>query len=313
MTSTTTYLTSLTVKVLRTMAKDMGLTKISRLNKADLVQVMADHMEILHMEADAMGNDLPQGTMADKLANLAYSLGVDIDGLSLNEAASHLSETYTRTNSPIPAVSTLEMPALNGEVVMEAHARYCRERGHAIHKDANGTVSAFCPRCGDNRIEMSTLVIDTPEFPMDHSQFVAWYRRFESFEAREAIEFDHAMALKMNVNSVAKDMISEARKAIKALTPTLSATKRAFEGLRDNEGTDAQIEIAYQIFLDTHRAIEEYTRSIAYIAGDHECMNSYSEIGLTDECNYGCKIYRCAKCQDETVLHNATYGCRQNS
>lgn len=136
------------------------------------------------------------------------------------------------------------------------------------------------------------------------------------------IEDAHVVALMTNETfagyreqaSVAKDMISEARKAIKALTPTLNATKRAFEEQRDAEfPSEIHTGIAYQIWIDTHRAIEEYTRSIAYIAGDHECMNSYSEIGLTDECNYGCKIYRCAKCQDETVLHNATYGCRQNS
>lgn len=44
-------------------------------------------------------------------------------------------------------------------------------------------------------------VIDTPEFPMDHQQFVSWYNRrggIESFDGFSAIEADHKEALEMN-------------------------------------------------------------------------------------------------------------------
>lgn len=43
-------------------------------------------------------------------------------------------------------------------------------------------------------------VIDTNEFPMDHEQFIGWYNRRggkESFESKDAIEADHAAALKI--------------------------------------------------------------------------------------------------------------------
>jgi hypothetical protein len=42
----------------------------------------------------------------------------------------------------------LEMPALNGEVVTEFHARICRVNGHATHRE-NGVEAMHCPRCGD--------------------------------------------------------------------------------------------------------------------------------------------------------------------
>lgn len=39
-------------------------------------------------------------------------------------------------------------PALTGSVVTEAHARLCRESGHAVHLVA-GIDQGVCPRCGD--------------------------------------------------------------------------------------------------------------------------------------------------------------------
>lgn len=42
----------------------------------------------------------------------------------------------------------LEMPALNLEVVTQAHANICAERGHATHT-VNGEIQPHCPRCGE--------------------------------------------------------------------------------------------------------------------------------------------------------------------
>lgn len=42
----------------------------------------------------------------------------------------------------------LEMPALNGQVVTEYHARICREQSHAKHT-VEGVDTGTCPRCGD--------------------------------------------------------------------------------------------------------------------------------------------------------------------
>jgi len=42
------------------------------------------------------------------------------------------------------------------------------------------------------------ITIDTAEFPMDHQQFCNWYNRHGRFnDAREAIESDHAEALRI--------------------------------------------------------------------------------------------------------------------
>lgn len=46
-------------------------------------------------------------------------------------------------------------------------------------------------------------VIDTEEFPMDHSQFTVWYNRhggIDSFDAMKALGNDHIEALEMNDN-----------------------------------------------------------------------------------------------------------------
>lgn len=46
-----------------------------------------------------------------------------------------------------------DYPALTGGVVTEAHARVCRERGHATHTvarpDGVRVWTGICPRCGE--------------------------------------------------------------------------------------------------------------------------------------------------------------------
>lgn len=45
-----------------------------------------------------------------------------------------------------------DFPAFTGAGVTEAHARYCRENGHATHVE-DGEVHPRCPRCGVERAE----------------------------------------------------------------------------------------------------------------------------------------------------------------
>lgn len=51
------------------------------------------------------------------------------------------------TSTPAPAPAR-DFAALTGAGVTEAHARYCREHGHATHT-VDGEVQPHCPRCGD--------------------------------------------------------------------------------------------------------------------------------------------------------------------
>jgi hypothetical protein len=58
----------------------------------------------------------------------------------------------------------LEMPALNGDVVTERHARYCAHNGHAAYKGESYD-EALCPRCGEflpsaEAIEKFEAIID---------------------------------------------------------------------------------------------------------------------------------------------------------
>lgn len=42
----------------------------------------------------------------------------------------------------------LSTPAINGEVVTEGHAKYCRDNGHMTYK-VDGVDQGMCPRCGE--------------------------------------------------------------------------------------------------------------------------------------------------------------------
>lgn len=50
----------------------------------------------------------------------------------------------------------LSYPAVNGDVVTEGHANYCKANGHATHV-VDGVESSLCPRCGDNKNEIPTV------------------------------------------------------------------------------------------------------------------------------------------------------------
>lgn len=50
----------------------------------------------------------------------------------------------------------------------------------------------------------------------------------------------------------------------------------------------------------------EYACTLCDIRGWH----SLDEICMADECEFGCKVYRCTRCNFEGVVHMASYGCR---
>lgn len=60
----------------------------------------------------------------------------------------------------------LSYPAVNGEVVTEGHANYCKENGHATYT-MNGVASAICPRCG------STKEVATSKIKITKAQVIA--------------------------------------------------------------------------------------------------------------------------------------------
>jgi predicted RNA-binding Zn-ribbon protein involved in translation (DUF1610 family) len=65
----------------------------------------------------------------------------------------------------------LSYPALNGEVVTEAHAAYCRTNGHAKHT-VDGIVQMHCPRCDEVimvRIRVTTNPGQITGEPMPYS------------------------------------------------------------------------------------------------------------------------------------------------
>lgn len=45
-------------------------------------------------------------------------------------------------------------------------------------------------------------------------------------------------------------------------------------------------------------------------ADPHMCKSwRWTEVGMTDDCKYGCKVIRCSDCGTEQVEHRSIYGC----
>lgn len=234
------YLSTLTVKALREIAKQIGFRIISRKRKAELIDLISAEIDACHIEA--------------------------------------IREDKIRTRQSAPKVSLMDYPVPYGRPVTEAHAKICRERGCVTYVK-NGMDMGFCPRCGE---------VTTSE---------------------EQITKEEIDSQKMATNPIA-DVIRFATEAIEALMPNLTATKLAFETLRDDESAKPHhVDLAYQVYSDTHRAIEEYRRTIAYASEEHTCATWEREIGMSG-CSYGCKIYGCEKCGESREVHNPIYGCR---
>lgn len=269
------YLSTLTVKTLREIAKRIGFRFIGRYRKAELITLIIAEINASHVEA-------------------------------IRE------NRYYGSVAPFGSkVSAMDYPAIDGRVVTEAHAKICASKGHAYFvKD--GVNQNMCPRCGESVNVMDDMHAEALRMDADREVTEDTPRMgFLSVASLSVSDSNPIAAMRMSHSDPIDDVIRFARESIKALTPTLLATKTAFESLRDDESANPNhVDLAYQVYSDTYRSIEEYKRTIAYAADDHICENNYREVAMTEECAYGCKIYRCGKCQDERTLHNATYGCR---
>ena len=51
----------------------------------------------------------------------------------------------------------ISYPAVNGEIITQAHADYCKTNGHASYT-VDGKVTNLCPRCGDTVLINATFL-----------------------------------------------------------------------------------------------------------------------------------------------------------
>lgn len=73
----------------------------------------------------------------------------------------------------------LSYPALNGEVVTEAHAKYCQDNGHASYS-LNGVSLDCCPRCGELTIDVEPEAVVNSDIP---SRSAYYNGRYEHYRA----------------------------------------------------------------------------------------------------------------------------------
>jgi hypothetical protein len=236
----------LTVKALREIAKRIGFRFISRYRKAELIGLISAEIDACHIEA----------TREDKI----------------------------RTRQSAPKISLMDYPVPYGRPVTEAHVKICRERGCVTYVK-NGIDQGICPRCGEvttteeqitteeiaetvsGGIVIAPVEIQIPAMLSEYGYSahgntydVEYNRIHEEMQNRQAMA-----NVRMSHSDPIDDVIRFANESINALMPTLNATKAAFESLRDDESANPNhVDLAYQVYADTHRAIEEYRRTIAY-------------------------------------------------
>jgi hypothetical protein len=215
--------------------------------------VMLDHVVITDATINKVGNgweitSLPIGkiemsfrTLKDAKAHmLSWFRFSYVPMLNADHSVAERETPYTgtRTIAAIKAegkISRMDYPVPYGRVVTEAHVKICNEYGCVTYVK-NDMDMGYCPRCGE---------VTTSEKQITK----------EEIDSQE-IE---------NVGNPIDDVIRFANEAIAALMPNLAATKLAFETLRDDESANPNhVDLAYQVYTDTHRAIEEYRRTIAY-------------------------------------------------
>lgn len=223
------YLNTLTVKALREIAKQIGLRFISRMRKAELVALIAAEVEASHTEA--------------------------------------MREDSVRTRQAAPQISLLDYP-------VKTHTG---NKGTITYSDgeiinatmADGQVFRISRDKAERWMKNAAEEID----PMDRIREVmsngtafapAWMNEEIVSDGME--NGDNPIAdMRMSHSDPITDVIRFANEAIAALMPNLAATKLAFETLRDNEASNPNhVDLAYQVYSDTHRSIEEYKRTIAY-------------------------------------------------
>lgn len=246
MNAMTTRLNGFKAPELREMAKGMGFKFLSRKRKPELVELIAAHIEWLHTEA--------------------------------------IREDKIRTRQSAPRISPIDFPAVEGRPVTEAHAKLCASKG-CVSYVKNGMDMGWCPRCGEVTTaeeqitaeeiaeSVSAGIVIAPEsvqIPAIRNEYgitahgntydVEYNRIHEEMKGRQAM----ANMIMGNSDPI-EDVVRFAQESIDALMPTLTATKSVFEALRDDESANPNhVDLAYQVYADTHRAIEEYKRTIAY-------------------------------------------------
>lgn len=166
------YLNTLTVKVLKEIAKQIGFRFISRMRKAELVELIAAEVEACHTEANR----------EDKVRT---------------RIASETPYTGKRTIAAIKAegkISRMDYPVPYGRPVTEAHVKICNEYGCVTYVK-NGMDTGICPRCG--QISTSEEQITEDEIMTDSRTatpgeiLTAYYRAHE-----ENDNIDAAYAIK---------------------------------------------------------------------------------------------------------------------
>lgn len=319
------YLSKLTVVQLKALAKAMGLKGYSHERKDMLVLMITMQLNILHGEAiemDAVMEEAYGPKCEERSITIPEYLACErkhIERGEIRVSGFWISERFMRT-MVVVFDNGLKQAVTPGEA--------CYFTGDVMDMPSKGT-DEVCATCGetyfiegnDNSEELlarhnldytPSIVIDTAEFPMDHSQFISWYRRIGGdFEATKAIEADHAEALEMD--SARKesashnfDSVDALRVMIRALTPFADMALKASEATAEGSVRD----LHYQTYLDMNRAADEMRRTLAFfdLDDEHTCSFQY-EVGMSG-CSYGCKIYRCEGCGQDREMHNATYGCR---
>lgn len=218
------YFTAMTVKTLREIAKTLGLRGQSGLRKAAIVE------------------------------NIVRQIDMD------HEAALKMTVTIAPAK-----ISLMDYPVPYGRPVTEAHVKICQTRGHVSYvKD--GIDQGMCPRCGEitTSEEQIDLAMSTVHFGSLITGILCNERTIKATGSSKNADDvncpDCLEDMSVNANSA---VIEIANSGINALTPVLATAKATFEGIRD-KGTDADIEIAYQIYCDITRAMEEMARTIAY-------------------------------------------------
>lgn len=178
----------MTVKALRATAKANGLTGYSRMVKSELVELIASNTT-----AHKIG-DVVRNTVTGRVGTVSYSndaaVTVMVEDGGPTMSGEHYMFTFTGTrnvNLAKRATTTrkgmnryshwaMSFPLAKGGDgnVMQGHADYCAEYGHATEKstDLNGvtTVAGHCPRCGD-LLKTAEQVISELD-ALDHRQVV---------------------------------------------------------------------------------------------------------------------------------------------
>lgn len=344
MNATQTRLNKMTVKALREIVREIGIKGLSGSRKAELVMALTVWIEGCH--ADALIADsmyLPTHKMDAALTALANAKQAEIEHF---EAAQFYQDARDKA---IAHRDAIEQDSIIDEaygwitrergITIPAYLA-CR-KAHA--RDGEIKVSGFWTCCEDNPVKAAVMDLNGQQAPqgvcakdvrmfpgevieidaeMVRSEcttcgetYLVNRRLTDSKEIEQAFtEFD-AMVISDSAKT-AEDaidtVVSLARESIKALTPIMQRAETVFYAARDAQTPDeVRIDVAYQVFADTRKAIEEFQRTIAFITGTDAHTCHYEREIAMSACQYGCKIYGCAKCDDTRVIHNATYGCRK--